>query len=290
MINIRGKVFFGMWFPGLLPRVACPLAVPWGGTECYAGSSWWRTPVHLIVARKQRKRQEGTGTLVSLSWVHSWSPNILLVDPPLNEIIPSSGNITGLGHSRSTLEQRRCVNMTTCTACQGSAHIPSWHSEGWDWETVSPPWLDYFRKKKYYRLYKRFLWLSWRSVALGSQLSILKCAAGSRSERWRGCRGGVELWQDEKSVKQEWRNAASPLSADSPPWMSFPSVSEKEWWTETDSGLLFRGAKALEAGVNWEQRWLPIKDGKLLELLSFPLSTGTKIISWGLCSDGDITV
>lgn len=193
-----------MWFPGLLPRVACPLAVPWGGTECYAGSSWWRTPVHLIVARKQRKRQEGTGTLVSLSWVHSWSPNILLVDPPLNEIIPSSGNITGLGHSRSTLEQRRCINMTKCTACQGSAHIPSWHSEGWDWETVSPPWLNYFRKKILQTLQKIPLaFLEECGFRFSAEYSQMCCweyerevtglqGWGGALARWEECKAGVE--------------------------------------------------------------------------------------------------
>lgn len=135
-INIRENVFFGLWLPGCSP---------------------WLLALFLCSGVAQNIILEAhSGEILSTSWwpgsketVKNWDICVSFMGtflrrqhpsgkPPLNEIIPSSINIRGSGHSRSTLEQRRFVNMTNFTAWQCSAHMLPRHPEGWDCGTAWP--------------------------------------------------------------------------------------------------------------------------------------------------------
>lgn len=107
MINTtRGHISFGLWVSGWPTMAACSLPTPWDFTKHHGRRLWWKSHVHWIVAKEQRKSGKGTGTLIFSSLAYSWSPNLLLVDPPLDGIKSSPSSITGSGHSSRTLEYR----------------------------------------------------------------------------------------------------------------------------------------------------------------------------------------
>lgn len=93
MINTKGDISFGLWFSGLQTMAACSLPIPWDFTKHRGRRLWWKSRVHWIVAKEQRKRVKGTGTLLFSSLAYCWRPNLLLVDPPLDGIKSSPSSI-----------------------------------------------------------------------------------------------------------------------------------------------------------------------------------------------------